>query len=123
MEKALPAIFAANDLADLIELRVDCMPHPKLETLLQAVKKPVIVTNRWPKEGGRFEGREKDRLAILREAAALGAPWIDVEMASKGLALRELVPNREGTRWILSKHDFRGTPSLVALPVALAALR
>ena len=46
-------------------------------------KKPFIVTNRRREEGGRYEGDEKKRLAILREAAELGADFVDVELRQR----------------------------------------
>jgi 3-dehydroquinate dehydratase type I len=74
-------------------------------------KKPLIVTNRRREEGGRYEGDEKKRLAILREAADLGADFVDAELDSERSLLKELINHKNGSRIILSFHDFRRTPS------------
>ena len=110
-EKALRAVGEANGLADLIELRVDYLKTASLEPLLAKGKKPLIVTNRRREEGGRYEGDEKKRLAILREAADLGADFVDAELDSERSLLKELINHKNGSRIILSFHDFRRTPS------------
>lgn len=101
----------ASRLADLIELRVDYLKNPNLEPFLMNRKKPIIVTNRRREEGGRYEGNEESRLAVLREAADLGADFLDVELKSRGRLLRELIDRKKGARIILSSHDFQRTPS------------
>jgi 3-dehydroquinate dehydratase type I len=111
MEDALRAVAEGNPLADLIELRVDYLRGAELERLLGAGEKPFIVTNRRRAEGGRYGGDEKRRLAILRQAADLGAAFVDVEMRTERSSLRELIKNKNGTRMILSSHDFQKTPS------------
>jgi 3-dehydroquinate dehydratase type I len=110
-EKALQAVEEANRLADLIELRVDYLREPDLEPLLKRGEKPFIITNRRKGEGGRYTGDEKKRLAILRQAVDLGAAFVDAEVESERLLLRNLVENKKGTRVILSFHDFHRTPS------------
>ena len=112
MEGALRAVEEANGLADLIELRVDYLWKIRLEGLLQAGGKPLIVTNRRREEGGRYRGDEPRRLAILREAADLGAAFVDLEIRTERSSLRELIKNKNGTRMILSFHDFQRTPPL-----------
>ena len=107
MGKALRAVEEANGLADLIELRVDYLKGVELEKLLKAGEKPFVVTNRRRAEGGRYRGDEKSRLATLREAADLGAAFVDVEMRTEQSLLRELIKNKNGTRIILSFHDFQ----------------
>jgi len=110
-EKALQAVAEANGLADLIELRVDYLKAPCLKPLLAEGKKPLIVTNRRREEGGRYGGDEKKRLGILREAADLGADFVDAELESERSLLKELINHKNGSRIILSFHDFRRTPS------------
>ncbi len=110
-EKAIRAMARASQLADLIELRVDYMKNPGWELLLKGREKPCIVTNRRREEGGRYRGDEKSRLAILRQAVDLGAAFVDVEMRTERTSLRELIKNKNGTRMILSSHDFQRTRS------------
>jgi len=115
MENALRAVEEGNHLADLIELRVDYLRNAELEKLLKAGERPLIVTNRRKAEGGRYRGDEKKSLAILRQAADLGAAFVDVEMRTERSSLRELIKNKNGTRMILSSHDFQRTLSPSAL--------
>ena len=111
MEDALRAVAEGNPLADLIELRVDYLRNAELEKLLKAGERPLIVTNRRKAEGGRYRGDEKKRLAILRQAVDLGAAFVDVEIRTERSSLRELINNKNGTRMILSSHDFQRTRS------------
>ena len=111
MEKAFQAVEEGNRLADLIELRVDYLRNAALEKLLKAGEKPLIVTNRLRAEGGRYGGNEKKRLVVLREATALGTAFVDVEIRTERSSLRELIKNKNGTRMVLSFHDFQRTPS------------
>lgn len=68
-----------------------------------------------PPCSGLYNGDEDARLAMLRQAALLGAPAIDVEYAaSKAFtSVPDSVP--EGTTFIMSSHNFSSTPSLKEL--------
>lgn len=113
MDDALKKIVEASLVADLIELRVDYLKEPDLELLLNRREKPIIVTNRRREEGGRYQGHEKKRLSILREAIDIGADYVDVEMVSKGI--KSFVKKKGKTKLILSWHDFKKTHSLKEL--------
>ena len=115
MSRVLQAISEANPLADLIELRMDYLANPDWERLFSSGAKPFIVTNRRREEGGRYAGSEKERLAVLREAISRGAAYVDVEMKSNPQLLSDLRQNTQETRLVLSSHNFRCTPSTVAL--------
>ncbi|MBI4496104.1 MAG: type I 3-dehydroquinate dehydratase [Deltaproteobacteria bacterium] len=110
-EGARRAIQEASRLADLIELRLDHMRPPRLEALLERGKKPFIATNRRPEEGGKYQGEERERLAVLRRAAEMGVDFLDVEVGSDRALLSDLMARRGRAGLILSFHDFRGTPS------------
>lgn len=109
MERCLP-------LADVVELRIDQMGDCDLARLLaiQRKGKPVIVTNRRADEGGAFPGTERERVDLLKEAVALGADYVDIEARTDKSLLRELttpIKKHHGrTKWIISSHDFAGTP-------------
>jgi 3-dehydroquinate dehydratase type I len=111
LEKALRAIQQANRLADLIELRIDYLKKPKIATLLRSRQKPFIITNRRKEEGGRYNGNERERLSLLKEAIDLGAEYIDVELRSEKSMLLNLLSNKKETQVILSFHDIQKTPS------------
>ncbi|MFZ2489049.1 MAG: type I 3-dehydroquinate dehydratase [Anaerolineae bacterium] len=104
--------------ADLAELRLDLMHEFDLPALLAARPLPVIVTCRPPREGGRWQGNEAARLAVLQQAAALGAEYVDVEWDAAAM-----LPNldRTHTRVILSRHHFNTMPVDLAQQAAALA--
>jgi len=111
IKNAAKAVEEATPLADLIELRLDYLREPELETLIKVRQKPFIITNRRREEGGKYRGDEERRFRVLEEAIALDADYVDVEIRSRGSLLRDLISNKKKTRIILSFHDFQGTPS------------
>jgi 3-dehydroquinate dehydratase-1 len=105
---------SVDDVADLLELRLDgCEDRMgAVEAVTSAL--PMIVTNRPAWEGGAFEGGEPERLALLE--AALGHDQVvavDVELATletpAGAALAERA-HEVGVWVIASVHDFESTP-------------
>jgi 3-dehydroquinate dehydratase type I len=113
--KALHVIKKAHQVADLIELRLDYLRDPQWPSLLVDSPLPVIVTHRRKEEGGRYQGDEKKRIALLKEAVELGARYVDVELRSDRSKIQTLIERKKGTEIILSFHDFRGTPPFRAL--------
>ncbi len=108
---ALNAMQQAAGRADLAELRLDLMAEFDLPALLAGRPLPVIVTCRPQREGGRWQGGEAERLAVLRQAAALGADYVDLEWDAAG-EIASL--DRSRTRVILSRHDFAAMPDDLA---------
>ncbi len=94
--------------ADLVELRLDTVRDPSAAAALAGRRKPVIVTCRHQAEGGFFKGSEEERRAILSEALALGAEFVDLEW-KQGCA--DLLKQTGGRRIVLSNHDFAGVPA------------
>lgn len=119
ISKARHALTRANQLADLIEVRLDYLSRPNLEEFCSKVKKPLIVTNRPKQEGGQFKGREEERIGFLKKAMDLGASFIDVEFVSAKDYIYELLHHRKQTRIILSFHDFARTNSFSELQLLL----
>jgi 3-dehydroquinate dehydratase/shikimate dehydrogenase len=68
--------------------------------------KPIIVTCRPSREGGRFEGPEEVRIGLLEKAAELGADFIDIEHDS----IQQL-KSRGKSSVIVSYHNFKETPT------------
>ncbi len=71
--------------ADLVEIRTDFLRQPTVSHVsacLKQVELPVILTCRSVEEGGRFHGSQGARLRFLRELAALGPDYLDVELAT-----------------------------------------
>ena len=103
---------AARDAAvgDLVELRLDGITDLDVAGALAGRRRPVIVTCRARREGGRFDGSEAERLGVLQRAAALGAECIDIEFA----AAWQTVTRGPETRLVISMHDFDGLPADLA---------
>ncbi|MCS7040474.1 MAG: type I 3-dehydroquinate dehydratase [Anaerolineae bacterium] len=104
-EAALAQAAAVADRATLVEYRLDGMADFDLEQLIAASPLPAIITCRAREEGGHFPGPEPERRAVLREAVARGAAFVDAEAA----VLPELAARpHPRTRLIGSRHDFTG---------------
>jgi len=117
--QALAQIQARGYLA---ELRLDYLADPDLPTLLAPPRGPVIVTNRLPAEGGRWQGSESRRQALLTQALTLGAEYVDVEFNADPQWRRDLLAQRGRSRIILSWHDFAGDASPHRLADTLLAM-
>ncbi len=109
-EDTISEMSSASKCADIIELRIDYIPELQdtercLEESLKSKTKPVIVTNRPEREGGKFNGSEQDRLRLLQKAIDLGADYVDVEYDS----IKQIV-RRKNSKVIISYHNFKETP-------------
>jgi 3-dehydroquinate dehydratase / shikimate dehydrogenase len=96
--------------ADLVELRLDGVSDVDVAGALADRRLPVVVTCRAAWEGGRFDGAEETRLALLARAIDLGAEFVDVEWRAE----RGAIGTNPRTRLILSNHDFGGCPDDLA---------
>lgn len=106
-ETAIEDMTAASEYADVIELRLDYITNPDINKLLKHKRKPVIVTNRPKREGGKFSGDETNRIQLLKNAIESGADYIDIEHDS---AQNILDFNCYGCKLIVSYHNFLETP-------------
>jgi 3-dehydroquinate dehydratase/shikimate dehydrogenase len=116
----LADLRAARDAvtrADMVELRLDGVQDLDVAGALAGRTRPAIVTCRPTWEGGRFDGSEERRRAILGEALDRGAEYVDVEWRA-GFA--DLVA-RNPRRVVLSSHDFQRVPD--DLDARVAAMR
>ncbi len=114
--------------ADIVELRLDLMNNISkkgIEYIIKKSKKPVIVTFRSTKEGGNERGNEKTREEFLIAAIRAGAQFVDIEL-STNVTMRNLIvgfAKKNGTKVIISFHDFKKTPSLKKLTAFANAAR
>jgi 3-dehydroquinate dehydratase / shikimate dehydrogenase len=106
---ALHDMTEASKVADIVELRIDYIKNVDLKRLLEKRTKPVIVTNRPIREGGKFDASEEERIALLKLAVQLQADYVDVEHDSIQHIRRDTV-HRVPTKIIVSYHNFRETP-------------
>lgn len=110
-DKAIEDMQKAAGYADLLEIRVDHIASPDLKKILSARKKPVIITIMPQHENGKFKGTEKERIALLKKAVALGADYIDVNMDCPELNALIKYRGAASTRIIVSYHNFNETPA------------
>ena len=82
-ESTLPSlerkISLYQDRVDFIEIRLDYLSSPGLPSLPPEARAEFLATCRPSREGGRFEGSERDRLQLLSAAAHNGFAWVDLE--------------------------------------------
>ena len=116
-DEALVILHEVTGRADLAENRLDTMQSFDLPRRLAERSLPLIITCRPVREGGRSRGTEAERLAVLRQAAALGVEYIDLEWDA---AVEVGALDRSRTKVILSRHDFASMPD--DLPAQAEAL-
>jgi 3-dehydroquinate dehydratase-1 len=96
--------------ADLIELRLDLLgpgdPLQTIKAVRKATAKPIIATARLKREGGMFQGCERERIDLLIKAAYY-ADYVDVEFLADQ---RDNAIARMMKPVIVSYHDFQGMP-------------
>ena len=97
--------------ADFIEVRLDCFTDFKgLKDVAGCTETPLIATIRPSKCGGKFSGKEEERVKILSDATLSGFEYADVELDLSGLKI--VVENLRalGVKPMISFHDFERTP-------------
>jgi 3-dehydroquinate dehydratase/shikimate dehydrogenase len=78
---ALADMLNAARQCDLLEVRLDRFGKaPDVGELLAAKPKPVIMSCRRPRDGGRWDGSEDERLAILRQCIVSKADYVEIEL-------------------------------------------
>jgi shikimate dehydrogenase/3-dehydroquinate dehydratase type I len=127
------AIEKSCRFADFIELRMDLIGQIDLAELIAAVRDnsdsvQIIVTCRKKEEAAaagtaanvkKAFRSKKVKIALLREAIALGADFIDIELAEGVAAIHELkslcAQQGNKTGMIISYHHLQETPPLTEL--------
>ncbi len=124
---ALRTIEQSAPLTDALELRMDVIAYGDLAQLLACAHSAsehvkVIVTCRRPDEALMPAGVKPPKaipkaakMKLLKEAIALGADFVDMELAEGEKAIRELqsyrLRQKSASKLIVSWHDVTGTPS------------
>jgi 3-dehydroquinate dehydratase / shikimate dehydrogenase len=109
IQDALTQMAGSSPYADMFEFRLDMMYKPNVSRLVSATKKPTIATCRPVREGGNFNGSERERIGILELASVYGVTYVDLELnTSKGI-IDDFIRRREETRVIVSHHLLDGT--------------
>ena len=120
-EEALLKMESSFPQADIVELRIDYIRNINLNELISTKRAgayrnmPLLITNRKIDEGGRFEGSERERVALLKEAVELGVEYVDIELSTEEALIEELLQkihnNDNQAKLIISHHDFSRTSS------------
>ena len=113
--EAVDKIRKANELADLLELRLDLLPACRLAELVRAAIRPVIATYRSARQGGAGSDNYQVRQRFLQEGLAAGARMVDVEFDLPPRFREGFFRNPGADRTIISAHLPEGTPSWTAL--------
>ena len=101
--------------SDFVEVRFDFLESEQIPKAIEGIKKNlnrVVCTLRPKKEGGKFEGNEKERIAILKLMAEYNPFLLDVEfntLKKNPLLVRYLHSTK--TKILVSWHDFKKTPN------------
>lgn len=119
----LDNLSKTQQIAESVHLRTDYIQNLKTGDVAQikaAVTKPAIFACRRQDEGGSFKGSEEERLQILYAACAVGFSHIDLELA--GARAFDL-SKKMATKFVISYHDFKGTPDLYKLNEIVVQMR
>lgn len=109
-------IRTAEKDADLIEIWIDDLSK-KIEPhqLLKLSRRPFLIANKSQKERGSWQGKERDRLELLKKYADAGADFIDIDLRIHTKMLKDFLKHKKRTRIILSYHNFKKTPPIKTL--------
>jgi 3-dehydroquinate dehydratase/shikimate dehydrogenase len=73
-------IYNAANQCDLVEVCLDRLQkEPDVKDMISGSKKPVLISCRPPHEGGKFDGTEEERLALLRQAILAGPDYVELD--------------------------------------------
>ena len=101
-----------------LEFRLDYLERPEegLQVIRDVLQRhpgcSILATCRRHQNHGKFNGSIEDQIAILEAAVAAGAHAVDVEIETAELAPDRLQTLRQGSRLIISYHNFESTPHL-----------
>jgi 3-dehydroquinate dehydratase-1 len=104
------AIRNVTPLVDLFELRLDLV-GPDWPDAARLLEKPWIATNRVQSEGGKWAGRETQRIAELLRAVGYGAGTVDIELATPDISLI-VAQIKDSAECLVSYHNMSETPPL-----------
>lgn len=110
VDSDLAMVRKAEELADLLEVRIDLIGDSWQE-LAKQLNKPWIACNRSAAEGGQWKRSETERINELLKAIELGADIIDIELGTRDLTKTVPLIKRRA-RCLVSFHDLTETPPL-----------
>lgn len=97
--------------ADLVELRLDYLEDTGGLDSLSKIKTPKIVTCMPAWEGGKFNGSEEQRIAILKKAIKF-ADYVTIELKTESALRDSLITEakKSKVKVIIAYHNFKETP-------------
>ena len=110
-EEAIKKIDKADTMADMLEIRLDMMNTFDLHQIIQASLKPVLVTYRSKKEGGKGNSDPETHADYIFTAIQEGANLVDVELSLPLKWRKKIFDARGKSDIIISRHISEGTPS------------
>jgi len=121
IDQAIAAAQAAADQAQVIEIRLDTLKNPEVAPFFEAIKTPLLFTNRPTWEGGECKDDEDRRIRPLLAAIEQQAAYDDLELrsprTSRDLLLKAAAKSK--SKIIVSWHNFDKTPEPAELAVIL----
>ena len=106
--------------ANLVELRFDYLDDLSWAgEIISATRLTKIATLRHVSKGGKFRGREHDRIRCLFEAAKSGCEFIDIELGTRNTPEIIMKIKNLGAKTIISYHDFHSTHNFRKLNMIL----
>jgi 3-dehydroquinate dehydratase-1 len=105
--------------SDYAEVRFDFLKSEQVPEAIEMIKKDlkkIVCTLRPKTEGGKFSGKEKERVAILKLIAEYNPFLLDVEFNTlkRNSSFRRYLKSTK-TNLLVSWHDFKKTPSSIEL--------
>jgi len=110
-DRALKRMAKADTLADMIEIRLDVMEEFDLNEIIKSATKPILVTYRSKREGGRGSAGYGTRVRFLSDAVEAGADYVDVEFKIPLEHRQRIFQNRGSSEIVVSLHLRNSTPS------------
>ncbi|MEM2364302.1 MAG: type I 3-dehydroquinate dehydratase [Candidatus Bathyarchaeia archaeon] len=102
---------AEEEEADMIEIRFDFLNESyDVEKIRASTEIPLIATNRRFEEGGRRYQKENERIKTLINSSMAGFEFIDLELSTPNLEEIADVIEENGSKLVISFHDFNRTP-------------
>ena len=121
---------AAEMGADILEIRLDLLGIRDPEIAADTIRKikfetglPVILTNRSQIEGGKWEGKEAERIGLIKNLLSRkdGPDAVDIELSADREERDNAVKEAKihGKSVVISSHDFSKTPSFQEMKAIL----
>lgn len=116
-EEMLDKITSANEFADIVEVRFDCLDREQLNIFISKIsdlkfEKPILATFRPSEQGGKQDLSLTERLKFWARLLHSSRPELLIDIEAEP-AIATAVTTRNLPR-IVSHHDFRGVPDNIA---------